>query len=953
MANFVIAAQIIGIIVILVALRLLVSGGGSREHVLMGYFLGGSLIQNVGYLLELTAPTKEVAVMALRVENLGSVFVPLCYCIFIFGYCFEKVPALPMKLLAALDALILPVMFWSDRHTLIYRRMDWLETPHGQHYLSLEYGPLYLPVMAVRIVIPYVLTIYALTHTVLVRSSHRERKQCLSFLLASFLPVVALVVYVAKLTNVYDLTPLVLGLTLSLVVILVWSRRNYDFHKLAADAVLDGISDGVIALDARRRLVSYNQAAADIFVQLRGRRPGESVGDVEELREELLEEDAPRQFSIGDRFYESHARRIMDSNGILQGYALLLLDMTDTHDYIGQITRMQAQAQAANEAKSAFLANMSHDIRTPMNAIVGLSEIIMEESRGTRVYTNARDVRSAARDLLAIINDILDLSKVESGKMELNQTDYDIKAVVDEVVGLMDLAASRRGLLLLCEYDKTIPSRYNGDRGKIKQILINLLNNAVKFTREGHVKISVGGTPGPEAGQESLVFMVEDTGCGIREEDRQRIFDNFTQVDAKRNRSVEGTGLGLSITRYMVELMGGNIRLESVYNQGTTFTVTIPQKVVDQRTLAEVPDVSARDEEAAELFTTEGYRVLVVDDNRVNLKVAKEFLKGYGFELEEAESGKEAIRLVRENLYDIIFMDHMMPEMDGIETVEVIRRDCGENGTAPVIIALTANAMEGVGERFLSCGFQDFLTKPMDRALLNEALMRWIPEERRKKREGSPALRGMNPENVYIKGIDLDAAMRYHLGSAVDFRELLDLYCIEGGRKTGLLRDLFERKDYGRYAIEVHGLKSASANIGATKLSQMAQAHEEAANEGDEAFIEEGFPLLLSSYEKQIESIRAFLDRRQEEEAPSIEAIDAGELSRGIRDALELLEDFHSRECAGKVEELLGYCLEPEIEAGLKKVREQLKLYEDDAAEELLRQLAAGFQEEKAEEGER
>ena len=716
---------------------------------------------------------------------------------------------------------------------------------------------------------------------------------------------------------------------------------------------MDGISDGVIALDARRRLVSYNQAAADIFVQLRGRRPGESVGDVEELREELLEEDAPRQFSIGDRFYESHARRIMDSNGILQGYALLLLDMTDTHDYIGQITRMQAQAQAANEAKSAFLANMSHEIRTPMNAIVGLSEIIMEESRGTRVYTNARDVRSAARDLLAIINDILDLSKVESGKMELNQTDYDIKAVVDEVVGLMDLAASRRGLLLLCEYDKTIPSRYNGDRGKIKQILINLLNNAVKFTREGHVKISVGGTPGPEAGQESLVFMVEDTGCGIREEDRQRIFDNFTQVDAKRNRSVEGTGLGLSITRYMVELMGGNIRLESVYNQGTTFTVTIPQKVVDQRTLAEVPDVSARDEEAAELFTTEGYRVLVVDDNRVNLKVAKEFLKGYGFELEEAESGKEAIRLVRENLYDIIFMDHMMPEMDGIETVEVIRRDCGENGTAPVIIALTANAMEGVGERFLSCGFQDFLTKPMDRALLNEALMRWIPEDRRKKREGSPALRGMNPETVYIKGIDLDAAMRYHLGSAVDFRELLDLYCIEGGRKTGLLRDLFERKDYGRYAIEVHGLKSASANIGATKLSQMAQAHEEAANGGDEAFIEEGFPLLLSSYEKQIESIRAFLDRRQEEEAPSLEAIDAGELSQGIRDALELLEDFHSRECAGKVEELLGYCLEPEIEAGLKKVREQLKLYEDDAAEELLRQLAAGFQEEKTEEGER
>lgn len=947
MANFVIAAQIIGIIVILVALRLLVSGGGSREHVLMGYFLGGSLIQNVGYLLELTAPTKEVAVMALRVENLGSVFVPLCYCIFIFGYCFEKVPALPMKLLAALDALILPVMFWSDRHTLIYRHMDWLETPHGQHYLSLEYGPLYLPVMAVRIVIPYVLTIYALTHTVLVRSSHRERKQCLSFLLASFLPVVALVVYVAKLTNVYDLTPLVLGLTLSLVVILVWSRRNYDFHKLAADAVLDGISDGVIALDARRRLVSYNQAAADIFVQLRGRRPGESVGDVEELREELLEEDAPRQFSIGDRFYESHARRIMDSNGILQGYALLLLDMTDTHDYIGQITRMQAQAQAANEAKSAFLANMSHEIRTPMNAIVGLSEIIMEESRGTRVYTNARDVRSAARDLLAIINDILDLSKVESGKMELNQTDYDIKAVVDEVVGLMDLAASRRGLLLLCEYDKTIPSRYNGDRGKIKQILINLLNNAVKFTREGHVKISVGGTPGPEAGQESLVFMVEDTGCGIREEDRQRIFDNFTQVDAKRNRSVEGTGLGLSITRYMVELMGGNIRLESVYNQGTTFTVTIPQKVVDQRTLAEVPDVSARDEEAAELFTTEGYRVLVVDDNRVNLKVAKEFLKGYGFELEEAESGKEAIRLVRENLYDIIFMDHMMPEMDGIEAVHIIRNECGENGSRPVIIALTANAMEGVRETFLENGFQDFITKPLDRRSLHMALLRWVSEE--KRTEGEPPAGTDLPEDeeaalentMQIPGIDMEEVYSRYSSSLEDYLELLELYCLDGRRKLVLLRELWEQRDYKNYGIEVHGLKSASANVGAMAISKSAKAQEYAVDRGDTAYVDEHVPQLLEAYEAQISQISQFLERTRKPEGADgkARAMEYETFVKEIRQAIEHLENFHAKDCAHIVESLLQCQLKPELVSQLKEIQGQLKLYEDEAAEQMLRNL--------------
>ena len=241
--------------------------------------------------------------------------------------------------------------------------------------------------------------------------------------------------------------------------------------------------------------------------------------------------------------------------------------------------------------------------------------------------------------------------------------------------------------------------------------------------------------------------------------------------------------------------MGGTIELESVYNEGTTFTVTIPQTVVDWRTLEEVPDVSVEEAEAAELFTTEGYKVLVVDDNIVNQKVAKGFLKGYGFELTEAGSGPEAIELVRQTRFDFIFMDHMMPGMDGIEAVQIIRRDCGENGTSPVIIALTANAMSGVREKFLKCGFQDFVSKPLSRVRLNEVLMRWIPEERRIKRTEEQARRGVILETTHIRGIDMDAAMRYHSGSAMDYLELLELYCIEGKRKSVLLQELLQEKD--------------------------------------------------------------------------------------------------------------------------------------------------------------
>ncbi len=391
------------------------------------------------------------------------------------------------------------------------------------------------------------------------------------------------------------------------------------------------------------------------------------------------------------------------------------------------------EAVRANEAKSLFLSNMSHEIRTPINAVLGMNEMILRECTDKQLLSYAANIQSSGKTLLFLINDILDMSKVEAGKMELVNADYHIKNVADEVINMMDGAASKRGILLKCEYDMSIPCKYYGDEGRIRQILINLLNNGLKFTKEGYVKLSVGGRPGEDADTELLHVEVRDTGCGIKEEDLGKIFENFSQVDAKRNRSVEGTGLGLSITRHLVELMRGTIRVESVYGEGTVFILDIPQKIVDRRSLTEMPKEIVRKEDEIQAFTAEDCRVLVVDDNLVNRKVARGFLRPYGFVIDEAESGQKSIECVRQTRYDIIFMDHMMPEMDGIEAVQIIRSECGENGTQPVIIALTANAMEGVREMFLKNGFQDFITKPLDKKGLNETLKKWIPEQKRKE----------------------------------------------------------------------------------------------------------------------------------------------------------------------------------------------------------------------------
>lgn len=939
MVDFVILLECFGICLTMIALFLLLNGEGAMEQKLLIIIMCGSLVQNVGYLLELTAPTAEVAMAAVTVEKVGSAFTPLCYCWFLYIYCYITPPKVLLRILGVISFLSLPVVFfnWSG---LFYREVRWVANADGFYHISLSYGPLYVFFLICQIATPYMLCIYTLIRAIRERSDQQVNRQYWTILAISTLPLIVLIAYVFKFVKVFDFTPVTLTVSMSMVVIVVWSRRNYDFRHLAAEKVLESMGDGVIALDDHDRLVSYNRAAANIFAHLPAHRLGENIRVVEDFREEMLNEDIPHSFSLNGQHYESHSKHIIDENGKIQGSVILILDMTDIKAYINEIKRVRRQAEKASIAKSEFLANMSHEIRTPMNAIIGLNDIIMEECGDTEIYAYANDVKSAAKNLLTIINDILDLSKVEAGKMELVNVNYYIKSMADEVIGMMDMAASQRGLILKYECDETIPCRYRGDDGRIKQILINILSNAIKFTKKGYVRTYITGKPGKDADEELLTFCVEDTGCGIREEDLEKIFEDFRQVDSKRNRSVDGTGLGLAIVKQLVELMGGTIKVESEYGKGTMFTITIPQKIVDRRSVSEMPELPRTEQKISDMFTAPGVKVLIVDDNVINRKVARGFLKNYGFDLTEAESGSEAIELVRTAWYDIIFMDHMMPGMDGIEAAEIIRRDCGENGTAPVMIALTANAMEGMREHFLEHGFQDFIAKPLDRKELNDVLLRWVPEKYRQSEIREEECKPLNSAEFQIDGINMDAAMQYYSGDEDGFIELLEIYCMDGKRKIPLLYELVE-SDILRYQIEVHGLKSASANIGALGVSAMAREQENAAAQGERELIEQKFPLLMAEYETLLANIGQFLEqrRRKNDKKEKLPCLSVQELRQQTAAALEELKHFWSQECEERVEEMLTHELPEDVSERLLQIQEQLKLYEDDNAEELLSEL--------------
>ncbi|MBQ7581631.1 MAG: response regulator, partial [Lachnospiraceae bacterium] len=381
-------------------------------------------------------------------------------------------------------------------------------------------------------------------------------------------------------------------------------------------------------------------------------------------------------------------------------------------------------AEHANRAKTTFLNNMSHDIRTPMNAIVGLSELALKEDLSDKGREAVEQISSSANALLVIINDILDFSRLEEGTMEITPSEYDVNQMMNEAVRLTSMGLSDKPVEMRLTIDDNIPPRLLGDSARIRQVLNNVISNAVKFTKEGSIDIRVRHEKA-DAGKINLLIDVADTGIGIKEEDIDRIFESFSQIDSKRNREVEGTGLGLAITQRLIRLMGGSIEVESKYGKGSIFKICIPQEVAAQQTGEEAVPAAAVTEK--KLHASKA-KILVVDDNSVNLYVARSLLGVFGISATCVLSGALALKAVSKNHYDMILMDYMMPQMDGIEAMKKIREDHPEYRDIP-IIAFTANAVEEARELLLKEGMDDFIAKPVKGADLEALLLKWLPED--------------------------------------------------------------------------------------------------------------------------------------------------------------------------------------------------------------------------------
>lgn len=382
----------------------------------------------------------------------------------------------------------------------------------------------------------------------------------------------------------------------------------------------------------------------------------------------------------------------------------------------------------ADAAKGEFLANMSHEIRTPLTTILGMDEVILRKYEAGPIYKYAQDIQSAGNTLLHIINDILDFSKIESGQLELASRNYDLARVLRDVDNMVRIRAEQKGLQYVSQIDESLPDELFGDRIRVHQVMVNILNNAVKYTKRGNVKFTLTGTRGDDPSLIVLHITVADTGIGIHAEDIPKLFKSFSRIDAKETHNIEGTGLGLAITGRLIELMGGTVEVTSTYGIGSTFHVVLPQKIVGTKTIRDYEIAEEhKSKKERKVLKAPDAKILIVDDNDMNRIVLRSLMKENAVQIEDAESGEECLKKVAENHYDVILMDYMMPRMDGKETLARIKQMPDAPGASAKIIVCTANALVGVRAELLSAGFDDFLSKPVNGKELEEMLAKYIP----------------------------------------------------------------------------------------------------------------------------------------------------------------------------------------------------------------------------------
>ena len=624
-----------------------------------------------------------------------------------------------------------------------------------------------------------------------------------------------------------------------------------------------------------------------------------------------------------------------------------------------ELETAKSAVEKAEKARDIFLANMSHELRTPINTILGLNELILRESQEEAVKEYARDIRQAGNILLALVSDILDFSKLEADKMELTEGIYDVSSLLNDLINSISVQLRRKKLDLVLDIAQDIPYKLFGDEIHIRQIIRNLLSNAVCYTEKGRITLHVSWKELPKDSVEMYVI-VKDTGIGIKDEDIPKLFRAFQRMDSATRSKEDRTGLGLAITQRLIEMMGGRLEVQSVYGKGSAFSFRIIQKIVDREPLGDFEkqykDSLRSIEDYHEKFIAPMGRILIVDDNAMNLAVAQGLLKGTRLQIDVAASGEECLELIKRKTYHLICMDHMMPVMDGVQTLHAIRALEGNPSRDIPVIALTANAVAGARELYLKEGFQDYLTKPIDADKFENMLIEYLPsnvvyltnnrdinDEYEQTQEEGDGEFDIRESQLYLMGFNLRNGLRYMGGDKALYGKVLrDFHSILQEKETAL-KDFLQKGDMPGYTIIVHSLKGNARNVGADDLADEAFELEKMAKAGQLEDVTVRSPILFSMMNTMRNSLRVYLeteDAGEKAEQPVSEesagSITEDDWVRALHELAARLDDFDGESAAVKLRELKRYDRPESDKKMLRLCEKAIKDYAYDIALEVV-----------------
>lgn len=1025
--------QIIGIGVPLLGCIALFKKEQSKSSMSLLLTNVGCLFINCIYLLMLGADSPEAAMMAQKMLYLANALFYFSFMLFVATYLqfgTQKLRTTVLSIWAVLEIIYILMIGIDDPLHIVFLDVNVQVIENiGITLIQTTPGILYSVrncLLCLMLLVGMVVTVIRMFRVKAKEERHNLARLCG----AQFVIVVALHIRLIFIWIPYDFVPIASSFSILAIIIGVIHGDFFYVTDQGRDWVIEHTDNALLITDNQYGFLDANPTALKIFPEL------ENMEKSRRIPEDIVALFYDYSFcvDIENRHYTKEIESIVQNNKII-GYSMLLVDNTEHYELMEQIEAEKEKAEEANEAKSLFMSNMSHEIRTPMNAIVGMTDILLREELPAQTKEYLHNIKSSGDALLTIVNDILDFSKIEAGKLDIIKDEYEPMSMFHDLSMIFLNRVGDKNVEVLYEIDPNLPMKLYGDSQRIRQIIINLMNNAIKFTEEGFVKLTVK-TEVIDEETMNVQYFIEDSGQGIKEEDMGKLFRNFQQVDQEKNRYKEGTGLGLAISKQLSEMMGGSIGVTSEYGKGSCFYFNIPQQIRSERKAAEIKpekkentivsgkfinpyvldkferlvkqydiktvdfDAVYEEREKADIVFTDDVelltmdlcdkmnrcntrlcilhnpmqqnlsdkqailinkplyslnfcqiingermisdeekevlcfvapdaKILIVDDHEMNLKVVKGLLAPLQVQIDTAENGKAAVEKVKKNEYDMVFMDHMMPVMDGVEALHAIRALDGEYFKELPIIALSANATTEAQEYFRENGFYDFVPKPIKLKELCGCIRRWLPLGTVIYKDPEEAALGLMENNLedelkieglnVKEGIENSGSKELFINLLGDFYKLIDQKStkVEKCLADGLLRD---------YTIEVHALKSTARMIGAMELSEKFYELEQLGNAEDQKTLEMKTPGVLSLYRSYKPILEPFgkLKEQDKQSVPVEEMIKALQQLKdsmdsfdldGADEAMRLLEGYaFPEEYQNKIEELSAYVADVAME---------------------------------------